>query len=226
MSRGVITSIRQEAAEIKSFRIKLESTFKYMPGQYVMVAYPESNDVRKPFSVASLDEKSNEILLVIRMKGSFTQRLFSAKENEGISVFGPYGRFVLPAQEETLVFIAGGIGITPLYSMLLEVCNSAYSKRLYLFYSSKKRGEMALIDELQGIKDSRIKIKYFFTKEQAGVENSLCQRIDCSTMKGDVPEFYSSLFYICGPQRMISGVTGQLVESGIEPDMIKSEDFS
>ncbi len=223
MRQGIITGIHEETSDVRGFSVKLQEPFQFMPGQYVMLAFPDSQDTKRAFSVVTYDKDKNEIFLLIKKVGSFTARLFQIGKGAEIAVFGPYGRFCLPKEEKSLVFVAGGIGVTPLYSMLLHVHNSDYGANVHLFYSAKKIDEMVLLDRFKEIKNERIRMNFFLTQENAeGFRN---ERIDSSIIKNTVPEFDSSLFYICGPKAMIENMKSQLRDSSISDAVIKSEEF-
>ena len=215
-----LTKVTSEAEEIKGFRMKLtEPFFSFKPGQYVMISFPETPEEKRAFSIADYDKEKKDILLVIKKNGSFTQKLFSAKIGQKFNVYGPYGRFTLTDEQKPLVFIAGGIGITPLYCVLNHVHASDYGKKLYLYYIGKSKEKMALLKELEQNEDERINIEFIFTAEGG-------KRITSEDIRKNVPEFNESLFYICGPSLMIENITNELIKMNISEERIKSEEFT
>jgi ferredoxin-NADP reductase len=219
--KGIIIKITDEAKDIMGFRIKLDNSFSYTPGQYVMLSFPNLPDIKKAFSIASYNKMEKEIFLVIKKHGEFTTRLFGCKEGEELTVYGPFGRFILPVSSETqrpVVFIAGGIGITPLFNMLHHIHDSSYNHNAYLFYSAKKKEEMALTYEIDSIHDKRIKVTYNYTESG--------KRLDIDDIKHHVPEFEECIFYICGPLPMIESFRESLKTSNILEERIKSEEFN
>ena len=212
-----ITCIREEAKEIKGFSIRLDSVFSYRPGQYVMLAFPDAPQDKKPFSVASYNSRKNELYLVIKKNGSFTQRLFSVNPGQDILVSGPYGRFVLPESDRPVIFIAGGIGITPLFCMLSHIAENGYSKNARLYYSARRKEDMALAGELEKIRKNNIMINYIFTENE--------KRLDAESFK-DIPEYEEHMYYICGPTGMIDGFRSALAGIGVKEELIRSEDFA
>jgi ferredoxin-NADP reductase len=214
-----LNKITPEAEEILGFTLKLSEPFSFVPGKYVMLSFADMPDEKRAFSVVEYDKEKNEIYLVIKKNGAFTQKLFNTKIGEQINIFGPYGKFVLPQEEKPLVFIAGGIGITPLFGMMDHISKNGYSKNLYLYYSGKSESKMALLDRINKIEDRRIKINFLFTEKSD-------RRVTVEEIKRQVPEFDSSLFYICGPVKMIEEFRNNLSALNIEEERIRSEEFN
>jgi ferredoxin-NADP reductase len=216
---AALNKITPEAEEILGFTLKLSEPFSFVPGKYVMLSFQDMPDERRAFSVVEYDKERNEIYLVIKRTGAFTQRLFNTKIGEQLNVFGPYGKFVLPQEEKPLIFMAGGIGITPLFSMMDYVSKNGYSKNLYLYYSGKSESKMALLDRIKKINDKRITINFSFTEKGD-------KRVTVEDIKKQVPEFDSSLFYICGPVKMIEDFRNNLSALDINEERIRSEEFN
>jgi glycine betaine catabolism B len=214
-----LNKITAEAEEILGFTFRLSEPFSFVPGKYVMLSFPDTPDEKRAFSVVEYDKEKKEIYLVIKRYGTFTQKLFNTKIGEKLNVFGPYGKFVLPQEEKTLVFMAGGIGITPLFSMTDHISKNGYSKNLYLYYSGKSESKMALLDRINKIKNRKININISFTEKGD-------KRFAVEDIKRQVPEFDSSLFYICGPDKMIEEFRNNLSTLNIEEERIRSEEFN
>jgi glycine betaine catabolism B len=217
--RAALDKITPEAEEILGFTLKLGEPFSFVPGKYVMLSFLDMPDIKRSFSVVDYDREKKEIYVVIKKNGEFTKRLFNAKTGDKINVFGPYGRFILPETEKPLVFIAGGIGITPLFSMMNYANIGNYKSKIYLYYSGKSEKKMALLDRIRKIKNDRIKINLSFTEQGD-------KRFTVQDIKQQVKEFDNALFYLCGPLVMIEDLRNKLNEMGIDDERIKSEEFN
>lgn len=212
--QGTIKKITLEAQDIKGFEIELGQDFTFLPGQFVMLSFDDTK--KKAYSV--VESKERTIRLIIKQQGEFTTRLFMAKTGDKINVLGPYGRFVLPGTPSDIIFISGGIGVTPLYSMLKSLINSDSKNNFFFFYTSRTKDEMALYDEIISIKDERLKVHLAHTREGG-------QRVDFGLIKKIVKNTDQCYFYICGPDDMINNMKAQLLENKIDNDKIRSESF-
>jgi ferredoxin-NADP reductase len=226
--------------------------FSYIPGQYIMLAFTDDLDSKRAFSIVDYNPLTMEIFVLIKKHGPFTQRIFDSKIGQELEVFGPYGTFTLPKREDEkvesngqsneksdkessghspLVFIAGGIGITPIYSMILHAHNQHYDRDIHLFYSVKSLEYMplSLCARLNRVNNGNIKVKYHFTSQNSDWDvgdNKKNERLDCNKIIREVPEFDNCTYYICGPGAMIEDFRQKLMDKGVPEENIKSEDFT
>ena len=235
--KAKISSIKEETPEINEFRIKLSKRdakkFSFIRGQYVMLAFPDDLESKRAFSIVDYTPQAMELFVLIKKNGAFTQRMFNSKIGEKMEVFGPYGKFTLPRRQEIaddsennckpLVFIAGGIGITPIYSMLADAKINDYPCGISLFYSAKSPQQAALYRRLNELNSESIRINYNFTAAGAG-----SKRLTSDSVLREISdeEKNSAIFYICGPGAMIEGFRKELLEKGIAEERIRSEEFT
>ncbi len=200
--------------EVRSFYLRLDEPFTFVPGQYVMISFTD-NDVKRAFSIVDYDIKSRELCLLIKINGELTKKLFSSSIGTEMNLFGPYGRFTLPKENLPVIFIGGGIGITPLYNMM----KNAKGRKMCLYYSSRTREEVLLHKELK-----TFDTKFFLTRQKSdGFREG---RISAKIIKEEQKDFLKSIFFICGPEEMIQDMRKQLILEGISEENIRSESFS
>jgi benzoate/toluate 1,2-dioxygenase reductase component len=219
---GTITGISEEGILLKGFTVKIDTDLAYLPGQYVLLSFPGS-EKKRPFSIVDYLPEAREIFFIIKKAGEFTSRLFDSKPGDKVMIAGPYGKFTLPDRDLPLVFVAGGVGITPIYSMILYAKREGRKSPIYLFYSAGKVDEMALFDRILSMKDHNLIVRYFFTKEKTA--SFINERISAKAIADEVGGLEGQVFYLCGPQAMIDGLSGELMSAGVSRDWIKTEVF-
>jgi predicted ferric reductase len=106
-----------------------------------------------PFSIASSPSPDGRISLTIKEIGDFTSTVGSIKPGDEAVVHGPFGRIshVFHSIDDDLVFVAAGIGITPLMSMLRYMRDRRDSRRVMLFYANRGTVDIAFRSELESI---------------------------------------------------------------------------
>ena len=119
---GVITDIRQETPDVKTFRVNAPEggkLFEHMPGQCAMVCAPGVSEGM--FSITSSPTNKEYQEFSIKKCGALTDYLHSLQVGDEITVRGPYGNH-FPVEDKlkgkNLLFIAGGIGLAPLRSVI------------------------------------------------------------------------------------------------------------
>ena len=139
------------------------------------------------------------------------------------------GDFVLPGDpKQKLVFIAGGIGITPYRSIVKYLIDTGERRDIVLMYSNKTPQEIVyrdIFDEAQN--RLGIKILYAITDREhdhAGWTGHV-GRIDGSVIMNKIPDYKERLFYISGPSSLVDGFKKTLIDIGIHKNRIITDFF-
>lgn len=215
-----------------------DPNFSFKAGQYVSVEISSLGDVPVPdkyhdFSIASSPLRPNEISIAFRISQSvFKTALLALPLGGTVTIDGPKGSLILPEHPHTsvayddllvipsvpLVFVAGGIGITPFLSMIKYATEISSSQQITLLYCNSSRETTAYADELflleqknphfvlgsfLGIPDKNFFIPYAQNKKNANTR-----------------------WYIVGAPAMVKKVRQILMEFGILETQIQTEEFS
>lgn len=202
----------QVAEDIYNFTFKLDEPIEFKPGQYVTVTFTDKMK-RRPFSVLDYNKETNEMILCVQKNGEVTQRMFTDKLPYNMDVSKARGKFTLPEDNKSLIMIAGGVGIVPLYNMAI---NNDYLKRsISLFYSCKTPEKMAMREELQNIPEL---ITYErFTQMQ--------NRFTFEEIMQEVPNYKDSHIMICGSFDFVQTFKKLAAANDISEEQIKTEIF-
>jgi len=210
----------------------------FVAGQYIrMFLDLPQEDPRgnyRSFSICSSPEQRDILMITTKVTATpsiFKQKLSSLNPGEKIRFFGPLGVFVLPEQSERpLVFLAGGIGITPLHSMLLHAKAINYKTPITLFVSCSTVEEAAFYDELTNISQEHQSIKVIYTithpEESQTPWIGETGRISPELIKKYVPQEANAQYFICGPQKMVDAMVEMVQEMNVPPEQIKKENFT
>jgi ferredoxin-NADP reductase len=217
---------REEVAEgTMAFRFAKPAGFVYKAGQsanFVLLEPPaEPNSARRTFSLASAPYE-NELVVATRMReGShFKHALKALPAGAKIRLVGPLGDMTLhedPAR--AAVFVAGGIGITPFRSMLLQAEHDRLEHRVYLAYSNRRREHAAFLDELQALerRNPRFRLLAPMTDAEGMLDDEKLKRF-----AGDAS---SPVYYLAGPPAMVEAMKAILVRNGVDSGDVRSEEF-
>jgi len=226
-----IQKIVQETESVRSFYLESvqKEEFEFVPGQFVLVSLPQEGGktLKRAYSISSCPNGECPIRITMNLHGEFTAKMFSKNEGDPLLVAGPYGNFVFDAKSpDDAVFIAGGVGVTPLISMIMEAAKASPEKKLALFYSSRDPGHMPFLGELEKIAGNNPNFKLIVTitgdKKIEGRE-TLSGRIDGNMLRNALGELGKKTYYVCGPRQMVEGVIELLETLGIDSEKIKTE---
>jgi predicted ferric reductase len=177
-----------------------------------------------PFTLSRLPNKKG-IRLTIRQLGDFTNEIPALKPNTKVVVSGPYGAFTLDrARQKKILYIAGGIGITPIRSLIEEQASRAQPSDSILLYANRSHTDIALKDELDELaKRMPLQIHHILSDDPDAPEQGF---IDENKLRQLVPLIQEYSIFLCGPPPMMKGVIGALRNMGVLKSEIHFEQFS
>lgn len=210
------------------------SRMSFSPGQYLEWTLPHNSPDdrgnRRYFTIASSPtEESIHLGVKFYPQGSSFKKALAALDEKTPIVAGSLaGDFTLPDDPNTkLVFIAGGIGITPFRSMI-KYCIDLHQKRpIIVLYANKVVSEIAYGDVLQEAEKVGIKTVYTLTDTQSAPKNwkGRTGRITPEVIKEEVPDFMERIFYLSGPHAMVTAYEETLTGMGVPQSHIKKDFF-
>ena len=196
--------------------------FNFLAGQYIRISVPklfyfDPKGASRLFSVASSPNDKNKISVAFRDSGSgFKKTLMELPFGSLVDIEGPFGYFTLPKnQNQPIVLLVGGIGITPCISMIRYATEEKLSFPIMLLYSNRNMESAAYIPELTAIAK---KNPYFLLKNKFG-------RIDENFVRQSVKNLAEPVWYAVGLPAMVSGMRDLLSHLGINESKVYFEDF-
>ncbi len=227
-----IKEVRNESADVKTFVLDAHADFK--PGQFISVQLDIENCDercnRRPFSIASSPTEKN---LMIAMKfypepSAFKKRMAALQDSDIIKIRGSMGNFVLDETKDA-VMLSGGIGITPLRSMIKYATDKKLQLKITLLYSNKTPGEIVYYRDLEEMQkaNKNLKVVHFVTRPEESKRpwNGETGRITADAIRKHAPDIKNTVFYICGPPAMAESLSAVLMEMDIDKENIKTEQF-
>ncbi len=210
----------------------------YKPGQFINVSAQVLGEViSRSYSFSSTPGVDDFPAITIKRVANgrlSTQLVENLKPEMLLETSQPMGRFALKEDEEhsgDLLFIAGGSGITPLFSMIKSVLKTKPEKSIKLIYANKNEQSIIFLDQLQRLaKESSGQFEVIHLLETLASENLLGVkkgRVNAEVIVealGDVSSF--SAVYLCGPQGMMESACLSLNDLGVDPSWIYQESFS
>jgi ferredoxin-NADP reductase len=217
-----LTDKKQVLPDVTTFVFEPEQPLAWQAGQYMHYVLPhDSEDDRgheRWFTISSAPfEQHLQITTRHSEKSSsFKTKLFELPIGGTIEADGPEGDFVVTNPEEEFVFIAGGIGITPFRSILLDLDHRGLDIRGKLLYANRD-DNFVFKQELDALaqKHPNFVIHYFTADE----------RIDENAIRESTPDYMTPTFYVSGPQPMVEAFAKMLTDMGVPSTHQKHDDF-
>ena len=223
------------APGILDFVFKPSQRLSYQPGQYMEFTlehpHPDSRGNRRYFTLAS-SPTENLVHVGIRFYeqgSSFKSALLRMDGRGNMLAAQIAGDFTLPSDpRQKLVFMAGGIGITPFRSMLKYLLDTRERRDIVLFYTNKTANEIVYKDVLSAAQTQLgIRVYYTLTDTAAVSRNwtGLVGRIDEQVIQDALPDYQERTYYLSGPPDMVRAYEWTLKHMKIRPEQIKKDFF-
>jgi glycine betaine catabolism B len=207
-----------------------DADFAFAAGQAVMVGL-HGSPLRKPYSIASAPWEVSrtgvmQLLLQVDDIGALDPHLELAAPGTPLDIEGPFGTFGLPDHVvEPLLFVAGGTGIAPLRSMLMEHVARPGSSPVAVVYSARSADELAFRTELDALLHAgRVRSFFTVTRDTASAWDGRRGRINEELLRMALPSPQARCL-ICGPQQLVTDVRGSLLALGIAEEKILTEHY-
>ncbi len=214
---------KHETPDAVSFIFEPEQPLVWQAGQFLhyKLPHPQADDrgEERYFTISAAPHEGN-VMLTTRFSvdhpSSFKSALEEMPFNAVIEADAPEGDFIVTDPTESMVFIAGGAGITPFRSILTDLDHRNLPMHVTLLYANRDE-HFIFRDELEALaaKHDTFRIKYFISP----------QRIDAEAIKQSVPDITKPLFYVSGPEPMAEAMEKMLLAMEIPAHHIKTDFF-
>jgi ferredoxin-NADP reductase len=206
----------------------------FVSGQYFWVelpdvGYSDERGLRRHISVVTSPNDRSVLGLATRLRDSaFKRTLAELPVGAEVDVEDPKGDFHLPEDTtKDYVFIAGGIGITVVRSMLKYIAEENLPYRITLLYSNRDRESTAFFDELQEREGQIEGLEVVFTMTEDPGWDGETRRIDGDFIRDHLDgELESYTYIVSGPPGMVNGVADLLEGQGVPEEQVIRSRFS
>lgn len=205
---------------------------RFQPGQFAWITAWDSpfRDHEHPFSFSGSAEESSQLAFTIKELGDFTASIKKLSQGQRVYVDGPYGAFSIDRHlhSQGFIFIAGGIGITPMMSMLRTLADRGDSRPLTLIYANKTLETATFLEEIDEL-PLRLNIKIVhvlesppegWSGEKGFVNADILERVLPTERIPNKVEIFT-----CGPGPMMNAVEKALNQLGVPMGDFHSERF-
>ena len=247
MELKLLEKVSHEGMDIMSFKLSRSDGHDYLnyrAGQFSMMDLGTKEDPKgatRSFTIASSPTEKEWILVSTRIRDSpFKQKLSKLDLGASIRITAAFGKFTLPEDySKPVVFLSGGIGVTPFRSMIKYATDKQLPLKITMFDANRNQQNILFKEEFDGWSklNKNLKIVYTISKEEADA-SLLPAASEWKGEKGFIDksmlarhlsedETKDSIFYICGPPAMLNAMQKLLSkEFGIPDKRIKVEVFT
>ena len=225
-----VRRVKKESDDVFTLEVEahLHEGMNFEAGQYAKLFLEKKilTYQQNPFSISSSENSPKQLSFSIKELGDFSKKIRHLSEGTRIYLTGPYGSFTLLDESSPVMFVVGGIGITPVMSMLRTLREKRSQRKLVLIYGNETKSDVVFKDELDSLeKELKLRVIHVmdelpegWTGEEGLVDEALLERYR-------IPD-EGTLFYVCGPPPLMDIAEMTFLDWGIPARRIHSERFS
>ncbi len=224
---NVIESIRH-TENVLSLKFEKPTGFQYEAGQFMFITYESPQGKRRKHITISSSPTESFLEITKRLTGSyFSNGLLEKEQGDWVLLEGPYGKFTAETSIKKIGMLCGGIGITPLRSMIRFYADKGLNNDIRLIYSNRTKGSIIFKSEFDTLeKKEKFNFKIFHTLTQSEKEwNGETGRINEDMVKKLIPDYLNRRFYTSGPPAMVDAMRELLKKINVKDENINFEYF-
>lgn len=216
---------------IESFRFVPEKKIDFLPGQFCHVIFEETDIHDKnlnKFLSFSASPTKDYLEVTKRLSDSqFSQRLKNLKIGDEVLLNMPLGACVFKNDDKKIGFLIGGIGITPVISIIEYIIDKKLDTDVALFYSNSNEEGIAFKNELDAWRLINKNLKIFYTVTELAPQDKTVYygRINKDILSKNACDVPKRINFIFGPPKMVDAMSGLCMELGCCGDNVKTEKF-
>lgn len=228
---------KEEVADgTMAFHFEKPKDFVYKAGQFAdyTLINPSQTDAEgntRGFTITCAPYE-DDIMFTTRMRDTaFKREMKEMPIGTEVTFDAPYGSFTLHNNRGIpAVFLTGGIGITPVRSILLQATHDIAPHKIFVFYSNKTPKDAAFLTDLNNLQEKNKNITFIpsmtdmegSNQEWKGEKGFFTKEM----LEKYIGDLQKPIYYLSGPKAMVTTVRKTLNDSGVDDDNIRTEEFS
>lgn len=231
-----VIRITRETPDVQTFRFASPDggrlPFEHQPGQYLVISpVIDGKKVNRPYTISSPPTRRDYCEITVKREemGFVSRHLHDTlREGDVVTLTAPTGRFIFDGtQAESIVLIAGGVGITPLMAIARHLTDKNWQGDIHFVFSGKTPSDIIFRKELEDLKARFPNLRLHITLSRAEGTNWMGHkgRISREFFAKTIPDLVKHPVYLCGPTVMMEPTVQLLKEMGVPADQIKMEEF-
>ena len=229
-----VARIFDETHNVKTFRFVSPDggslPFEHVAGQYLNLALEiDGKRVNRSYTIASSPTRGAYCEISVKHVGHASGHLHrTLREGDTLKVSAPAGKFYFAGHEaERVVLIAGGVGITPMMSIVRSLTDRCWTGEIYLLFANQTRADIIFEAELAYLQQRfpNLRVLLALSKEADAAWTGARGHLTRELVEGFVPGLQRGPILLCGPDPMMTAMREMLVGMGVPDAEIHQEAF-
>jgi ferredoxin-NADP reductase len=214
---------------VKSVRLALEGEVDFKAGQFLCAHLLAEKECKRYLSISNSPTEKGYLEFTKKITQSdFSKAVESLKAGDSLRVQFPSGKFTLDDPADKIAFLSGGIGITPIRSIVKYVVDKKLGTDISLVYANRSIRDIVFKEDFDQMQKAypQLRVAHVLCEP---VPNFKCSvgLINSQVIKNEVADYARRKFYLCGPPQMVEAMKKLLIEELKLPESsIITENFT
>lgn len=213
---------------VKSIRVAIDGPISFKAGQFLRVKLNNDKNLERYLSISNSPTEEGYLEFTKKITDSdFSIALSALKAGDILSIEYPYGAFTLDRAGSKIVFISGGIGITPIRSMCKFAVDKNMDLDIVLLYANNSVQDIAFLDDFKRMQEEykRLRVVHVLCERQMEF-SCVVGRINADIIRKEISDYIERSFLLCGPPSMVEAMKNLLTKDLVlPPAKIITENF-
>ena len=229
-----VVRIFEESPNVRTLRLASpdgsELPFRHLPGQFVtFTVRPIDQPIKRSYTIASPPSRRDYLEVTVKREehGTVSSFLHGVHEGDTLHVTGPSGTFTFMGEgANSIVLISGGVGVTPMMSVLRYLTDRSWSGDIFFIYGCRSDRDVIYREELEYLQRRYPSLKLLIVADQASADWPHARgRMTAELLSSVVPHIQTRRIHLCGPPAMMTALRAALAELSVPLEQIKTEVF-
>jgi len=207
-----VKEVIRRTYNVKSIRLGLDFSADFKAGQFLLVTLSDNPALKRYLSISNSPTEKGYLEFTKKITGSdFSTALDRLRPSDRLKIQFPFGKFTLDNPQAKVAFLSGGIGITPIRSMIKYVIDKDLGTDMVLIYANHALNDIVFkedLDQMQGVYP-KLKVVHVLSEIDVGFK-SIPGKVDKPLIISQIGDYRQRIFYLCGPPAMVEAMKNLL----------------
>jgi ferredoxin-NADP reductase len=225
-----VKEVIKRTHNVKSVRVAHEDIMPYKPGQFMQVILkPGDKKFSRWLSISNSPTENGYLEFTKKItESSFSLIIDNLKESDELFIKYPFGKFTFEGEYDKIAYLSGGIGITPIRSMIKYIVDKNLGTDVCLIYANRTKADIAFKDDFDKMQQEygKLRVEHVLSEEDPSWQGR-CGLICPELIEECIADYKERKFYICGPPSMVEAMKKIITDDlKLSDDVIFTENFA
>ena len=225
---AIVKEVIVRTYNVKSVRLNINGRIDFKAGQFLSITLQNNPALKKYLSISSSPTEKCYLEITKKLTNSdFSKAFNQIKSGDNVKIQYPLGKFILGEPPADIAFLSGGIGITPIRSIVKYAVDNDLGTDMVLVYANRTVKDIVFKEDFDAMQKAypKLKVAHVLCEPTPGF-TCIPGLINARVIKNEVGDYLKRRFYLCGPPQMVEAIEKILTEElKVPEENIITENF-